>query len=176
MGLDSVEIVIAWEQAFGISITDAEAGALRTPRMAVDLICRKLNVGAGETFCLSQRVFYRLRRAFVKVLSCPRASISPQTRLSNLVPVLGRQQVWSALSSEACLPFPATRIGVGFCSPTVGDFVQRLTEYSGRFMIAASCGWSRQQVRELVRLAVADTLGIKEFSDDADFVYDLRID
>ena len=43
-------------------------------------------------------------------------------------------------------------------------------------MVTASCGWSRQQVRELVRLAVFDTLGIEEFCDDADFVHDLRID
>ncbi len=176
MGLDSVEIVIAWEQAFGISITDVEAGVLRTPRMAIDLICRKLNVGTGENFCLSQRVFYRLRRAFVKVLSFSRDSVTPQTRLGNLIPVLGRQQVWSALSLEAGLAFPATMLGVGSCSPTVGDFVRRLTEYSGCFMVTDRCGWSRQQVRELVRLAVSDTLGIPKFSDNADFVYDLRID
>jgi len=45
MGLDSVEIVIDWEEEFGIVITDAEATVLRTPRQAMDLITTKL---AGE--------------------------------------------------------------------------------------------------------------------------------
>lgn len=176
MGLDAVEIVVAWEEAFGISITDAEAAGLRTPRMAVDLICRKLNVGQGGSFCLSQRIFYRLRSAFVRVLSIPRASITPRTRLGSLIPILGRQQVWSALSKAARLPLPATMIGVGSFSPTVGDFTRCMTGYSARFLVAEGCGWSQHQVRALVREAVALQLGITEFSDDADFVYDLRID
>ena len=176
MGLDGVEIVMAWEEAFGISIADAEAAQLRTPRMAIDLICEKLNVGCGENFCLSQRIFYRLRNAFVQVLSCPRATITPHTRLGDLIPIRGRQRVWSALQRAARLPFPTTVIGLGSWSPTVGDFTVDLAGRSARTLIEASVGWSRQQVREVVRAIVSSQLGIKEFSDDADFVYDLRID
>ena len=79
MGLDSVEIVMAWEEAFSISITDAEAADLRTPRLAIDLICQKLKVRQGDDFCFSQRIFYLLRSAFITVLDYPRASITPQT-------------------------------------------------------------------------------------------------
>ena len=67
-------------------------------------------------------------------------------------------------------------LGVGSWSPTVGDFVIRLTGYSASALVGASAGWSRRQVREVVRAAVSLQLGITEFSDDADFVYDLRID
>ena len=35
-GLDSVEVVIAIEEIFGVAITDAEAGAMNTPKDSVD--------------------------------------------------------------------------------------------------------------------------------------------
>lgn len=176
MGLDGVEIVVAWEEAFGISIADAEAAVLRTPRAAIDLICQKLSVREGDDFCFSQRIFYLLRKAFVTVLNCARAAVTTRTRLSDLIPGRGRRQIWAALSKEAGLPFPNTTIGVGFLSPTVGEFVTQLTAHSASALIEADAGWSRRQVREVVRAAVTAQIGFKDFSDDADFVYDLRID
>ena len=176
MGLDSLEIVMGWEEAFGISFADAEAATLGTPRMAVDLICRKLEVREGDDFCFSQRIFYLLRRAFVTVLACPRASITPQTRLGDLIPVRGRQQIWAALSREARLPFPSTMLGIGAWSPTVGDFVTRLTSQSASTLVGAGAAWSRRQVREVVRAVVSQQIGFADYSDDASFVYDLRID
>lgn len=177
MGLDGVEIVIAWEEAFGISIADADAATLRTPRMAIDLICRKLTIREGEDFCFSQRIFYLLRRSFVTVLACPRAAVTPRTHLGGLIPIRGRQRVWTALSREACLPLPTTMLGIGSWSPTVGDLVTRLTALSASAQRGGSDGgWSRRQVREVVRAVVASQTGIKTFSDDADFIHDLRID
>ena len=176
MGLDSVEIVMAWEEAFGISIADAEAATLRTPRMAVDLICQKLKVRAGDDFCFSQRIFYLLRRAFVTVLACPRATITPRTRLGELIPVRGRQQVWTALSREAGLPLPTTMLGLGSWSPAVGELVTRLTGPFAGALVGTGAGWSRRQVREVVRAVVSQQIGFADYSDDADFVYDLRLD
>lgn len=41
MGLDSVELIIAWEEAFGITITDAEAARILTPRDVIELIAAR---------------------------------------------------------------------------------------------------------------------------------------
>ena len=38
MGLDSVELVMAWEKEFGIVIPDDVAATLETPRLAIDSI------------------------------------------------------------------------------------------------------------------------------------------
>jgi len=66
MGFDFVEIVLTWEEAFGVSITDAEATVLRTPRMATNLLATKLGaIGDRRGTCLTLRAFHRLRRAFV---------------------------------------------------------------------------------------------------------------
>jgi hypothetical protein len=44
MGLDAVEILMGWEQAFDVKITDREAEKITTPRMAIHLITSKLEV------------------------------------------------------------------------------------------------------------------------------------
>jgi len=73
MGLDSVEIVLGWERALGVSISDAEARELRTPRQAVDLICRKLGVARGtQGDCLSRREIREVVRAVVVDVLGPR--------------------------------------------------------------------------------------------------------
>ena len=41
MGLDSVELIIAWEEAFGITITDEEAARILTPRDVIELIAAR---------------------------------------------------------------------------------------------------------------------------------------
>jgi acyl carrier protein len=42
MGLDSVELVIAAEEALSITIDDGEAATIQTPRMLIDLATEKL--------------------------------------------------------------------------------------------------------------------------------------
>jgi acyl carrier protein len=42
MGMESLEILLGWEEAFGISFSDEEAASIRTPRMAMDLIETKV--------------------------------------------------------------------------------------------------------------------------------------
>jgi len=66
MGLDSVEIVIGWEEALGVTITDAEATVTRTPRMAIDLLTAKLGaIDDHRGACLTLRAFNRVRRGLV---------------------------------------------------------------------------------------------------------------
>jgi hypothetical protein len=42
MGLDSVELVMKWEEAFSISIPDRVAGQIVTPAMAAEAIAKIL--------------------------------------------------------------------------------------------------------------------------------------
>ena len=87
MGLDGVELVMAWEEAFGITIADEEAVKIRTPRMTIDLIHAKLGgLLRGDARCLTQRCFYLLRRHFLPLTTMPRKSITPKARLVDLVP------------------------------------------------------------------------------------------
>ena len=63
MGLDSVEIVLGWEAALGVTITDAEGEVLITPRQAIDLLAAKLGaIDDRRGACLTLRAFHRIRR------------------------------------------------------------------------------------------------------------------
>lgn len=91
---------MAWEEAFGIKISDAEAERITTPRMAIDLIHSKLG-GAlrGDGHCLTQRGFYRLRQAILPLVSVHRRSMTPHTRLTELIPKDRRKEVWRSFQS-----------------------------------------------------------------------------
>jgi acyl carrier protein len=85
MGLDGVELVMALEEAFGVSISDAEAADLLTPRMVGDLIYSKLDQ-TEQSICQSQRAFYLLRKAMMRRLQLTRATFKPDTVFRDLVP------------------------------------------------------------------------------------------
>jgi hypothetical protein len=66
MGLDAVELVMAFEETCQVSISDAEAEKLITPRHVVDLIVHKLGVQDGpQSLSLSSQSAARLRDALL---------------------------------------------------------------------------------------------------------------
>jgi len=85
MGLDSVELVLATEEAFGISIADSEAEHCRTPRDLVALLFSKLTT-TDRAICQSQRAFYLLRRECMRSCGHSRSAISLQTSARELIP------------------------------------------------------------------------------------------
>ncbi len=52
MGLDLVELVMAIEEAFGVSLSDSECAKAVTPRLLGDLVFAKLQT-VEEGVCLS---------------------------------------------------------------------------------------------------------------------------
>lgn len=110
MGLDTVELVIRFEDAFGINIPDEVAAELTTPRRVTFYIWSQVKL-VNQTLCLSQQAFYVLRREFVPLLGIRRAQFHPAARLSDLVPIELRTRIWTDVK---------TRIG----APTLPDLVR----------------------------------------------------
>ena len=96
MGLDGVELVMAFEESFGISINDADPAAAVTPGMVVALICRQLEMTDART-CQTQRAFYLLRRALMNLTQKPRRAITPTTPLRDLFDTRDARVIWSQL-------------------------------------------------------------------------------
>lgn len=105
MGLDSVELVVAIEESFGIEIPDDEAARIRTVGDLYDSIVSKLH-GEAATHCLTSEAFYRTRRGFVDVLKVARRSIRPSTPVAPLFPRASRREDWSHVQIAAGLRFP----------------------------------------------------------------------
>ena len=91
MGLDLVEMIMAVEEQFEISIADADAATLRTSRQLAAYVFARLpktqaENAADTNFCWSQVAFYRLRRALVQQFKIPRRLIRPTTVINDILP------------------------------------------------------------------------------------------
>jgi hypothetical protein len=84
MGLDAVEIVMLTEERFGIVISDSEAEKIRTPGMLIALVQVKVAL-ASEKICLSQKSFYLLRRAIVRLTNVDRKKVTPNVGIRDFV-------------------------------------------------------------------------------------------
>ena len=96
MGLDTVELVIRFEQAFGISIPDEDAAYLTTPRQVTYYVLSQLRLGEQST-CMTQQAFYLLRKEFVPVLGIRRSEFHPRANLDQLIPIHTRKEIWPTL-------------------------------------------------------------------------------
>jgi acyl carrier protein len=94
MGLDGVELIMAFEEGFGISLPDEETVKMYTPKMVADYIFDKLQK-TDEKTCQSQRAFYLLRKAFMKIFGCPRDSIKPDMLIKELISEKNATFVWN---------------------------------------------------------------------------------
>ena len=99
MGLDGVELVMEFEEEFGIELKDEEASEVLTQRMVVDLICSKLKNIDGHT-CQTQRTFYILRKAFVKMFDLERKSITPDMPFRNLIDKSKEKEIWEQIEID----------------------------------------------------------------------------
>ena len=98
MGLDLVELVMAVEERFGITLTDAEAEKAETPAKLIDLVVSKVQT-APVSGWMTRRAFYALRRELMKAFHWHRSEIVPTAKLEELVPRVGRQQAWERLGT-----------------------------------------------------------------------------
>ena len=178
MGLDSVEIVMLWEESLGVSITNEEAVTLLTPRMAIDLLATKLHseisISGG---CLTLRAFNRLRRAISCAAGVARSEIRPTARLRELVPRRGRRSTWKAVRSASLVTsLPSLTLGLYLAPATVGDLAHWVVAHAAHALKAPHEQWTRSEIRIVVRTVVTEICGARDFSDDDQFIRDIGID
>jgi acyl carrier protein len=174
MGRDAVEIVIGWEESFGISISDAEATVLRTPRQSVELIASRLSAqDQSPRPCLTLRAFYRLRRSIASATGISRHRIRPNTRVGDVTSI-GRGRTWPAVRAHCGI---STLPGPGWLSPwTVGDLARWAVIHAAKELKPLHELWTRSEIRTVVRAVISDVTGVKHFEDDDDFIRDIGID
>ena len=97
MGLDSVELVLELEEAFGVELMDDPRiiDAL-TPRMIIDIILSKLRF-TNENICQRQKAFYIIRRSFLNIFNLERKTITPNMRFRNFIDRSQEKETWQKL-------------------------------------------------------------------------------
>ncbi|MEE8156010.1 MAG: hypothetical protein V3T53_13740 [Phycisphaerales bacterium] len=100
MGLEGIELVMEFEDEFGLQIPDDVAEKMPSVRDVVEYVHAELSRTLPQAeACLTSGSFYRLRRELVKLVSLPRRDITPKAELGSLIPQDQRRDVWQALLS-----------------------------------------------------------------------------
>jgi len=98
MGLDAVELVMAVEEKFGITISDEEATNTLTVGDLKRLVHSKLKVSDADG-CLTQRAFQLLRKNAISQFGIDRHNFRPETALDTVVPLSSRRESWASFQS-----------------------------------------------------------------------------
>jgi len=118
MGLDTVELVLAIEEEFGLTIDDKDAERLTTPGQVADYVMSRVRARTGDP-CTSQAGFYRLRAALTTAFGIPRRELKPQTSLVAVMAGNTRRK-WALLrKAVAADRFPKLQRTVPFLTLTV---------------------------------------------------------
>lgn len=99
MGLDSVELVLAVEEEFDLTISDAEASRCRTPGDLIAIVADRM-LPARRPTCRSQAAFHRLRRSLGSVLGVQRNAVRLDSPINDWLPGHARQRTWNQLRTE----------------------------------------------------------------------------
>jgi acyl carrier protein len=138
MGLDSVELVIAIEEEFGVDIPDKEAETMVTVGDVFEWL--KVRIASSEPIaCLTQKVFYKLRRALIENYGLERQVIEPGTRLTDLLPLNIVEDGWPFLQMFIELKTPPFAVANEFLGLRLSDktltmrqLVESLIKVNGR--------------------------------------------
>lgn len=174
MGLGSIEIVMNWENSFGISFSESEVSSLRTPRQTMDLVAEKL--GANDEFsrpCLTLRAFGRLRHAIADATNLPLRQVHSKARLTNLVKS-DRGRTWDVVRATSGIPsLPGLWC---FSQLTLGALSRWTVANAARRLKPPEEAWTRPEIRSVVREAIIDVIGNDNFEDDDDYIHDIGVD
>jgi hypothetical protein len=180
MGLDTVEIVMCWEESLGISVPDRDAEHLVTPAMAVEYLAGLVGAKDDRSFpCLGQRAFHRVRKCLTRINGIQRERISPDVHLRDLLPDKGSRASWKQFAHDLGLGDLVQTLGLpllGAGSTRIKDIVTQTVARRAQVLVGPHERWSRQQLRAIVRTSVDYVAGKRDFSDEDKFVGDIGLD
>jgi len=99
MGLDAVELVISYEEAFGLLIPGEVAETWRTPRDVIEWVYAQQAAGTSVA-CLKMRSFHRLRQGLEEGGWIERRELKLDTDLKERLKEANLQDVWRHLGRK----------------------------------------------------------------------------
>lgn len=178
MGLDGVELIIAVEDVFGITISDAVAASMITPAILISHVQEAVRAGDVPKPCISLRAFHKVRASLMRTVGVSRTDIALDTPIRILFPSPDRVALWNSFRQDSDIStLPPLRFGRGWLfSPTrVSDLVS-IAVLDKANQLREERTWTNEEVRQVIREIIRDQLGIEKFNDSDEFVRDLGID
>jgi hypothetical protein len=171
MGLDSVALVLRFEDTFGIKIPDADAEKMQRVKDVTDYVFARVEHTTQNT-CMTQQAFYFLRRSFAKSLQTSRESFHSQAKLDSILPKGDRKATLERLKNETGIDIPLKKSWFLRNVESVTDLARHITLNQPTLFKKA---WTRKQVATLVRDITIDETGVGDVKPKSRFVDDLGI-
>jgi hypothetical protein len=178
MGLDGVEIVMRTEETFGIEIPDKIAQQILTPAALVDFVAANVPLKPTEA-CLSQQLFYRLRRGFRSQLKALTSTFDLDTPLKDILHKDQWPQVWEAIRAEVgqpewptSIPWPGLLRGG---AKTIRELIWHVAASLPKPDTAAGEAWTRARIQAGIRRIIGEQVGAYDYSLKDRFVDDIGI-
>jgi acyl carrier protein len=105
MGLDSVEILVNVENAFGITIPNFEAEKITTVGDIHSIVWRNVQ-GRQSMRCKSQQLYYKLRHALITKFKVDNNDVELNASLNDIFPKTNRRLLYRKLERELQLKLP----------------------------------------------------------------------
>lgn len=162
---DTTDIIKRLEECFHMSFDGKESEKLLTIEEVTDYIWKKLGQPNNVEKCISQMLFYRIRKALAVIYSIDEKAITVNTPLKKL----GNRRVlsagWTALEKESNLTFPRINRcffgtwGAVYISETIGELTIKVLEQNSA-SIFQSFGLAKTDIYGMVRWIVCDIAGV----------------
>lgn len=167
MGLEGVELVMAYEDAFGLEIADTDAVNLLTPRDVIEFLAARVPM-ASESACLEQRAFYLLRSTAMEMTATERRSITRATPVSSVFMFMSPSEISKRLSEKLKT---RSRISIDRMT-TVEDVVRELVRSSIQ-VVKRDSPWTKGEIAHVVKQITLEQLGDVSYAEDRRFVEDM---
>lgn len=176
MGLDTVELVMRWEETFQIEISNSTAEKLVTVNEAIDLVVGMVKAEAEPSFCPPRRavelVIASLHEIGVDPESCLRFSDRILDHRDDCPPEEFLKRFDRAINIEGY----ETTSGFLAGKPTIRRVAQKLSYEHLRQLKRSGEPWTRSLVRYGVRAQTFEVCGYSDFKDSDRFIEDIRLD
>lgn len=161
MGLDTVELIIAVEDAFDITIPEDRFAEIHTVGDLYELVREQTAEKTADEarkcdICLSSATFLAIRRAVRNILGSDCLRIRPCESVDATLPREGRRAVWRELACELQLKLPPLTRPVWLVRLS-GMAVAVLAASSG-VMVSARFGWKTAVLTALGTLVAAGSV------------------
>jgi acyl carrier protein len=168
--------VLAAEETFGIAIPDAVASQMQTPADLIAFISAHVPTVTSPG-CVTQQLFYRLRRGFRTQIPALSAAFQPDTKLRDIVSKDEWPDLWRnirAAVGDANWPHEVPWPGWLRDGPkTVRQLIWQLV--ASLPLPAKGELWSRVRIEAEVRRILAEVLNKKDFPLSAKFIGELGV-
>lgn len=176
MGLEGVELVVATEEAFAIAIPDAVAERIDTPADLIDYVATQVPTAITPE-CLTQQLFYRLRRGFRLQLPASTKRFGPEALLASIVEKDQWPQTWLAVRAavgDATWP-EKVQLG-GFWKDGPKNVRQLIWQLLASLpKPTATEVWTKERIEAEVRRIITEVLAKRDYKLSAKFNGDLGV-